>query len=115
VAKTRKNLSAKTAPNTKPFAMGMAAGRLSASSLAAAKRGAAPAQASLSINCIPTGADIEIDGAFVGNTPSIVSVVPGTHQITVKKSGYTGWSKTLSVTGGTIQLNAELEPEPAKQ
>jgi hypothetical protein len=130
--KPRKTLPAKATPNSKavpnprPFEMGMAAGRLSASSLAAAKMSAPPsqsngagaanqAQALLSINCIPTGADIEIDGAFVGDTPSTVSVVLGTHQITVKKSGYTGWTKTLRVTGGTIQLNAELIPELPKQ
>jgi hypothetical protein len=72
-------------------------------------------QASLSIDSTPTGADIEIDGAFVGNTPSTVAVAPGSHQIAVKKKDFTDWSKTLSVTGGTIHLNAELEQEPPKQ
>jgi general secretion pathway protein A len=71
-------------------------------------------QASLTISGVPAGADIEIDGAFVGNTPSTVSVVPGTHRITVMKNGFTSWGKTLTVTGGTIHLDAELEPAPAK-
>jgi hypothetical protein len=75
---------------------------------------AAATQASLAIDSTPAGADIEIDGAFVGNTPSTVSVAPGSHQIAVKKKGYTGWTKTLNVTGGTIHLNAELEQAPAK-
>jgi hypothetical protein len=66
-------------------------------------------QASLAIDSTPSGADIEIDGAFVGNTPSTVSVAPGSHQIAVKKKGFTAWSKTLNVTGGTVHLNAELE------
>jgi hypothetical protein len=70
---------------------------------------AAAAQASLVINSTPTGADIEIDGAFVGNTPSTVSVAPGSHQIAVKKKGFTDWTKTLNVTSGTIHLNAELD------
>jgi hypothetical protein len=74
----------------------------------------AAAQASLAIDSIPAGADIEIDGAFVGNTPSTVSVAPGSHQVAVKKKGYTDWTKTLNVTGGTIHLNAELEQAPAK-
>jgi len=75
----------------------------------------AAGSASLSIESAPPGADIEIDGAFVGNTPSTVAVAPGSHQIAVKKKGFTDWSKTLSVTGGTIHLNAELEQEPPKQ
>jgi hypothetical protein len=76
---------------------------------------AVPLQASLAIDSTPAGADIEIDGAFVGNTPSSVAVAPGSHQIAVKKKGFADWTKTLNVTGGTIHLNAELEQEPAKQ
>jgi len=67
------------------------------------------AQVSVAIDSTPSGADIEIDGAFVGNTPSTVSVAPGSHQIAVAKKGFTAWSKTLNVTGGTVHLNAELE------
>ncbi len=71
---------------------------------------AAPAsQASLAIDSSPPGADIEIDGAFVGNTPSTVSVGPGSHQITVKKKGFADWTKTLNVTGGNVHLSADLE------
>lgn len=71
-------------------------------------------QASLAVDSTPPGADIEIDGAFVGNTPSIVAVAPGSHQIAVKKKGFSDWSKTLSVTGGTVHLNAEMEQESPK-
>lgn len=81
---------------------------------AAAPGPGAPAQASLAIESTPPGADIEIDGAFVGNTPSTVSVAPGSHQIGVKKKGFVNWAKTLNVTGGTVHLNADLDQEPAK-
>jgi hypothetical protein len=74
----------------------------------------AAAQASLAIDSTPAGADIEIDGAFVGNTPSTLTIAPGSHQVTVKKKGFSDWTKTLNVTGGTVHLNAELEQEPAK-
>jgi hypothetical protein len=83
--------------------------------LAVAPSLAAPAQASLVIDSSPPSADIEIDGAFVGNTPSTVSVAPGSHQIAVKKKGFTDWTKTLNVTGGSVHLNAELEQAPAQQ
>ena len=74
-----------------------------------------PLSSPFPIDSTPPGADIEIDGRFVGNTPSTVSVAAGSHQIAVKKKGFTGWSKTLNVTGGTVHLIAELEQEPAKQ
>ncbi len=69
----------------------------------------AAAQASLTIDSTPPNADIEIDGAFVGNTPSTISIAPGSHQITVKKKGFADWTKTLKVTGGKLHLSAELE------
>lgn len=82
---------------------------------AAALASTSPTQASLAIESTPPGADIEIDGAFVGNTPSTVSVAPGSHQVAVKKKGFTDWSKTLNVTGGTVHLSADLDKAPATQ
>ena len=76
-------------------------------------KASAPAQASLDIASTPSGADIEVDGAFVGNTPSAVDVKPGNHQIDIKKKGFVTWTRNLTVTGGTIHLNAELDAEPA--
>lgn len=71
-------------------------------------------QASLVIDSAPPGADIEVDGAFVGNTPSTVTVAPGPHEIAVKKKGFSDWSRKLNVTGGNIHLNAELEAAQAQ-
>jgi hypothetical protein len=72
-------------------------------------------QASLAIDSTPSEADIEIDGGFVGNTPSTVAVASGSHKISVKKKGFVAWTRTMNVTGGTIHLNAELEKEPANK
>ena len=74
----------------------------------------ASAPASLSIASTPPGADIEVDGGFVGNTPSTVSLAPGSHQIVVKKKGFADWNKTLNITGGSVSLNAELEQIPGQ-
>jgi hypothetical protein len=73
---------------------------------------ASVAQASVIIDSAPSGADIEMDGAFVGNTPSTITVAPGSHEIAVKKKGFTDWSRKMNVTGGSVHLNAELEAEP---
>jgi hypothetical protein len=79
---------------------------------------AAPVQASsetqasnnsdVAVTSTPTGADIELDGAFVGNTPSTITVPAGDHTITLKKSGFTPWERTIKVSGGNIQISAEL-------
>jgi CRISPR/Cas system-associated exonuclease Cas4 (RecB family) len=76
---------------------------------AAATPAAVAATCSLVVESTPVGADIEIDGGFVGNTPSTVTVNAGSHQVVVKKAGFTDWSRTLNVTGGTINLNATLD------
>lgn len=66
--------------------------------------------AKLSINSAPDGADIEVDGAFAGNTPSDVQVSEGEHLVAVKKTGFKDWQKSLKVNGGSnIRLNAELQ------
>jgi hypothetical protein len=57
----------------------------------------------------PAGADIEVDGAFVGSTPSTIDVTTGDHTISLKKSGYTTWEKTIKVSGGKIQISADLK------
>lgn len=67
--------------------------------------------AQLQISSVPADADIEIDGNFVGNTPSTVAVAAGQHQLIVKKSNYKPWEKKITVTGGQISVNAVLESE----
>lgn len=79
---------------------------------AAAPAAQVVSQVSVAIDSTPPGADIEIDGAFVGNTPSSVSVAPGSHQIAVKKKGFNNWVKTMNLTSGAIHLNADLEQAP---
>lgn len=71
---------------------------------------AAVVQASLVIESTPPGADILVDGDFVGNTPSTIVVVSGSHNITVKKAGFADWTRKLNVNGGSIHLGADLVP-----
>jgi CRISPR/Cas system-associated exonuclease Cas4 (RecB family) len=64
----------------------------------------------LSVISVPDGADIEVDGSFVGNTPSDVQVLEGDHSVSVKKTGFKNWERKLKVTAGSnVRLNAELE------
>jgi hypothetical protein len=71
----------------------------------------AEAKTQLVIASTPDAADIEIDGSFVGNTPSTVGVAAGQHQISVKKSGFKPWERKIAVSSGQVNVNAALEPE----
>ncbi|PYV47297.1 MAG: hypothetical protein DMG94_06685 [Acidobacteria bacterium] len=41
-----------------------------------------------------------------------MSVSPGDHEISVKKNGFTVWTRKMSVSTGHININAELTEEP---
>ena len=71
----------------------------------------------LEITSTPDGADIKLDAAFVGSTPSTITVAAGDHVIAVKKEGYAVWERNLRVTGGgKVRVDAELQPEaPASE
>src|SRR5216684_129208 len=67
--------------------------------------------AQIDIASTPPGADIEIDGKFVGSTPSSVNVAPGDHDVVVKKSGFAVWDRKVTVSSGHVNINAELAPQ----
>ena len=69
----------------------------------------------LSIESTPGAADIEVDGNFMGNTPSAIELSPGQHTIVVTKNGYQPWQRKIMLAPGDIKLNAELEQDPPKQ
>jgi hypothetical protein len=64
--------------------------------------------AGLTIEASVSNCDIEVDGSFVGSTPSTLNIAPGKHSIVVKKSGYQDWSRSMMVGSGAIRLNAEM-------
>jgi hypothetical protein len=67
--------------------------------------------AQLTITSDPMGADIEVDGNFVGDTPSSLVVATGSHEIAIKKAGFKPWGRRMMISGGQISVNAGLEPE----
>lgn len=71
-----------------------------------------PDKANFNIASNPQGADIEIDGNFVGNTPSTIQLNLGDHQIEIKKKGFEVWSRKMKVTGGNLNVNADLDAAP---
>ena len=67
--------------------------------------------ASLTVDASVPNSDIEIDGSFVGSTPSTLNLTPGKHQIIVKKTGYQDWSRSMMVGSGSVRLSAEMIPK----
>ncbi len=65
----------------------------------------------LEITSNPTGAEISIDGNFVGDTPSETNVPAGSHTVTVIKKGYKTWERKLAVSGGKVTVAADLEQQ----
>jgi hypothetical protein len=74
----------------------------------------AASQANLEISSSPAGADIELDGSFIGNTPSTVGVAAGDHLIRLTKNGYVKWERKLKTSSGTIKISPELEQLTAR-
>jgi hypothetical protein len=64
--------------------------------------------AAVAITSTPAGAEISVDQNFVGNTPSSLSLQTGEHLISVQKNGYQVWERKIRVSGGNVNLAAEL-------
>jgi hypothetical protein len=66
--------------------------------------------ASVQLSSDPTGAEITIDGSYVGNTPSLIKLKPGTHSIRMTLPGYTPWERSIETAAGESRnFTATLE------
>jgi len=59
----------------------------------------------------PTGADVEINGDFVGSTPLSLDLTTGDYEIVLKKKGFRDWSRRIKSLRSSVGVNAVLEPE----
>jgi S1-C subfamily serine protease len=74
--------------------------------------GSQPGTGTVSISSDPPGADITVDGKFVGNTPSTLMLSAGPHAVEVKAPGRRAWERKLEVLKESqVTLKASLEPE----
>ena len=65
--------------------------------------------AKVTIHSQPDGADIEVDGNYVGSTPSTLNMAAGPHKIVVRKRGFEDWQRQIQIMGGETQVRADLE------
>ena len=70
------------------------------------------AEVAVTITSEPSGADIEIDGSYEGNTPSQLSLAPAEYIIRVARPGFKAWDRRVMIKAGTAKtFNAILEAE----
>jgi hypothetical protein len=94
--------SAKTAPAAAPAADPSAAPTPTVT--------VAEAESIIALVSTPAGADVNVDDAFVGNTPATLKLKPGKHTIKVSMTGYKDWSREMTVLSGSqVSLAATME------
>lgn len=130
--KTRKQLYALVASDARPVQASPAAGTatqplpapaaprqsppLPAPTPSAASVQAAPPEKAEKVRCnfssTPAGAEITLDGKFVGSTPSAISLSPGTHVVVITVPGFAQWKRDLTVLPGSeLTVDAILQKE----
>lgn len=68
---------------------------------------------SVAISSDPTGAEIYVDGSFVGQTPSTIHLPSGSHRVELKASGKRSWQRELNVTNDSVlTLHPVLDQSP---
>ena len=63
-----------------------------------------------SFTSTPAGAEVTVDGKYVGSTPSVLSLSAGNHAVEVSLPGFAQWKRDLTVsTGSELTVNAVLQ------
>lgn len=84
-------------------------GAIPASANAAASR----QKVKCSFSSTPPGAEITLDGRFVGSTPSTLGVGLGTHVVVLFMPGFAQWKRELTVSDDSeLSVNATLQKTP---
>jgi len=108
--------SDKTIPGAAPSRSSVALGPIAsggAPSPQAANAGSAPGltagTATVTVTSTVAAAEIEVDGSFVGSTPTTLQLSSGPHLVSVKGNEKT-WERKVQITAGsTISLTAVLK------
>lgn len=68
--------------------------------------------ATVTVSSEPAGADIYVDNKFVGNTPSVLHLPAGIHEIKIQAGGKKTWERQLDVLRDSkLTLAPALEPQ----
>jgi len=99
--------------NAKPAELAAPAGDQSSASQVASPNTAGVPDASIGIvqlQSTPDGAEVYLDGEYVGNVPAKLKLKAGKHSVRLELKGYKTWAKDLMVQAGSaVSLSATLE------
>jgi formylglycine-generating enzyme required for sulfatase activity len=73
----------------------------------------APAWAMVTIDSLPGGATLLLDGETAGTTPATIEVLQGEHQLMLQLDTFADWQKTLRVEAEKSQDMGQIELQPA--
>lgn len=65
----------------------------------------------LDVSSSPTEADIYVDERLSGRTPSTLILMPGDHEMVIKKRGFVVWQRKFKLPSGRTNVDAELVPK----
>jgi hypothetical protein len=68
-----------------------------------------PPQATLEFLSDPAGADIYLDGSYIGKSPLTAIVSLGSHVVLIRKTEFGSWQRIVQVTAGPHKVKAYLE------
>jgi hypothetical protein len=61
-----------------------------------------PKTISITVNSVPQGAELKVDGTLAGTTPKIVQVTPGKHVLAFSKEGFNSGTFPLETTPNDV-------------
>lgn len=73
----------------------------------------APAWAGVTVDSLPTGASILLDGEPVGKTPATVEILQGEHPLMLQLPAFADWQQTLHIRAGEDQDLGRVDMQPA--
>jgi hypothetical protein len=90
------------APSTKPAEDAGPSGEITTGSKAATVK--------CSFSSTPAGAEVTVDGRYVGSTPSVVGLATGSHVVVIRMTGFADWKRQLEVSAESeLTVNAVLQ------
>jgi len=71
-----------------------------------------PEKVKCDFSSTPAGAEITLDGKYVGSTPSEIGLAPGTHAVVFSLPGFAPWQRDLTVIPGSeLTVSAILQKQ----
>jgi len=72
-----------------------------------------PAWAEITVDSLPQGATVLVDGEAAGTTPVVLEILQGERQFILQKEGFSPWQEVLTITASVAQDLGRVELQPA--